>query len=68
MTTKKIQIPKPMTKQELKNALISLVIGILTMALMQFVNGIIQILQSWVVDVTGGTVGAVTYLIKSFRV
>lgn len=66
----KIQLPKQkiMTGEDLKHALISLVIGILTMAAMQLVNGIIDILQQWIVAGTAGTVSAVSYMAQRTKV
>lgn len=51
-----------MSTDELKHALISLLIGILTMAAMQLVNGIIDILQQWMIAGTSGTVASISYL------
>lgn len=49
---------------ELKQALISLVIGVVTMACLELVNGFFHILQQWLVEGIGGTVAAGRYLIK----
>ena len=56
-----------MTTDDLKHALISLVLGVLTMAAMQFLNGVIHILQTWLVGATGGTVAAVSYLGQAYK-
>lgn len=51
-----------MTNADLKHALISLLLGVLTMASMQLLNGLIHILQQWVVAGTGGAMSTVSYL------
>ena len=51
-----------MTKDDLKHALISLVIGALTIALTQLVTGCLHILQTWLSGLAGGTAGTVSYL------
>lgn len=58
-------IRKKMSKHELKQALISLVIGVLTMASLDLVNGFFNILQGWFIEGTAGTVAAGRYLIKT---
>ena len=51
-----------MTKDDLKHALISLAIGVLTMALTQFVTGIEHILATWLSGLAGGSAASVSYL------
>lgn len=51
-----------MTKQDLKHAVISLVLGILTMAAMQLVEGLLQIAQDWISTLGGGVTASSVYL------
>lgn len=51
-----------MTKQDLKHALISLVLGILTMAAMQLIEGLLHIAQAWLSSVAGGATASTVYL------
>lgn len=51
-----------MSKQDLKHAVISLVLGILTMAAMQLIEGLLNIAQAWLSSVAGGVTASSVYL------
>ena len=51
-----------MSKQDLKHALISLAIGVLTMCLTQFVTGALHIVTEWLTGLAGGATTTVSYL------
>lgn len=51
-----------MNKQDIKHAIISLVLGVLTIALTDLINGFIGILKDWLIASGGGAVTATTYL------
>lgn len=56
-----------MTQQDLKHALISLAVGVLTMALTQLVTGTLHIFTQWLGTLAGGTAASTAYLhIKGF--
>lgn len=56
-----------MTKAQLKSALISLALGILTMVITSLLEGLLKILKEWVATGAGGLVATSTYLIKHYR-
>ncbi len=56
-----------MTKEDLKHALISLILGIVTMAAMNLVNGLLHIFQQWLTTFASGTVTVTTYLSQTYR-
>ena len=56
-----------MTKAQLKSALISLVLGVITIAVSSLLEGLIKILKEWMVAGAGGSVASATYLIRHFR-
>ena len=55
-----------MTKQQLKQAIISVVIGAITIALVDLLEGLLGIAQSWLAEGTGGAVAGTRYFVKSF--
>lgn len=57
-----------MTKEQLKSALISLLLGILTMVITSFLEGLLKIVKEWMVIGTSGTVASITYIARHFRV
>jgi hypothetical protein len=57
-----------MTKEQLKSALISLVLGVITIALSSLLEGLIKILKEWMIQSAGGGVASITYLYRNFRV
>ena len=51
-----------MTKQDLKHALISLILGVLTMAIVQLLEGLADLAKSWIATPTGGVTASAVYL------
>lgn len=51
-----------MSKQDLKHAIISLVLGVLTIALTDLLNGFLGILKEWLITSAGGAVTTGAYL------
>jgi len=51
-----------MTRQDFKHALISLVLGVLTMAIIQLLEGLIDIAQTWIATPAGGVMTSSVYL------
>lgn len=51
-----------MTTQDYKHALISLVVGVLTLALTQLVTGALHIFTEWLAGLAGGGAASVSYL------
>lgn len=51
-----------MTRDDLKHALISLVLGVLTMAAMKLVEGLLDIAQAWLAGLSGGVTTSAVYL------
>lgn len=56
-----------MTKAQLKSALISLVLGVITIAVSSLLEGLIKILKEWMVAGAGASVASATYLVRHFR-
>lgn len=56
-----------MTKEQIKQALISIVIGALTIALVDLLQGLLDFLKTWMIQGTGGVVASATYLARNFR-
>lgn len=57
----KNKTPK-MTKEELKHAVVSLVLGVLSMAISSFVLGGLDIFKHWMSELIGGGVTTIKYL------
>lgn len=55
-------------KQDLKNAIIAILVGALVSFLSSFFDGIIGLLQGWGNDVAGGVASTSVYLAKTWRV
>ncbi|MEK7179968.1 MAG: hypothetical protein AAB706_00675 [Patescibacteria group bacterium] len=53
-----------MTKDDLKHAIISLVMGVLITAVSSIVMGVANIFIDWLSGAIGGTVTTITYLYK----
>ena len=56
-----------MTKDDLKHALISLVLGILITALTSLLTGLMGILQHWIADLAGGATATISYLQQTYK-
>ena len=53
-----------MTSDQIKHALISILIGALSVFISQLLSGILHFLQGYAGDILGGGMGAVTYAAK----
>jgi len=56
-----------MTKAQLKQALISLLLGIATMVITSLLEGLLGIVKAWLAQGAGGIVASSTYIVKHFR-
>ncbi len=56
-----------MTKEQLKQALISILIGALTIFLVNLLEGLLGFLKDWMASGAGGVVATARYFIKNFR-
>ncbi|MCR4323010.1 MAG: hypothetical protein NUV61_02895 [Candidatus Azambacteria bacterium] len=57
-----------MTKEQLKNAVISVLLGALTIFLASLLQGLLNIVNDLLVQGIGGAVTTGSYLIKTYRV
>jgi len=53
-----------MTREQIKQALISVLIGAITIFLVNFLEGVLGILNHWIADGTGGAVAMSRYIAK----
>lgn len=58
---------KTMNKQQIKSALISILIGALTIFLTQLLEGLLAFLKEWMAVGAGGLVATATHLKMTFR-
>ena len=56
-----------MTKDQIKNALVSIVIGAITIFITQLLQGLIHFLNDLMVNTLGGTTSAGAYLWKTYK-
>lgn len=57
-----------MTKDDLKHAIISLCIGVLTTAGISIINGLAHLALQWLSGIAGGTAATTSYLIQKYNV
>lgn len=56
-----------MTKNQLKQAIISVLIGALTACLVNILQGLLDVVNHWIVNGAGGVTAAGSYLVKTFK-
>lgn len=57
-----------MTQEQIKHALLSILIGALSVFVSQLLSGVLHFLQGYMSDILGGTAGATAYIVKYCRV
>lgn len=57
-----------MSKAQIKHALISILIGAITIFITQLLQGLLGFINTWLADGTGGVVATGAYLVKNTRV
>lgn len=57
-----------MNQEQLKQAIISVLIGAVTIMLVNLLQGLLHILNEWIANGAGGTVAAASYLIQRTKV
>ena len=56
-----------MSKEQFKQALISVVVGAATVFLVSVLEGVLGVVKSWMAEGVGGTVASARYLLKIFH-
>ena len=56
-----------MTKEQIKQALISILIGALTIFLLNLLEGLFGLAKTWLTDGAGGAVATGRYLLKTWH-
>lgn len=56
-----------MTKQQIRSALLSILIGAATIFLTELLQGLLGFIKTWMAQGAGGAVATGTYLVKHYR-
>ena len=57
-----------MSKEQIKHALISILIGAITIFITQLLQGLLGFINTWLANGTGGVVATGAYIIRNNRV